>query len=459
MSTIPITIQKNFFYQGITHWSPKGTCYQPVDGVDPISDNNLAIIQKLLDKSNPVSWVNLGINAIRVYQVDPKANHDSVMAALSAAGIYVLVGAVNTEFNVSSTSADYHARLHTVADAFAAYDNVMGFSISNEAINPKEGKTPGYDIPNKVRTAAKDLRNYMSTRSYRKIPVGMALRDAPPWTIQAAMAYICGDAPDRVDFLGYNLERWGEGSEAGKVGAYYNFVKNFVTANPVPIVLTEYGVSTKTLNPRQYGQVPYLFGYRDLVPQSGPGQLNMADYVSGGFSFRYLERSFDPGWGIVQMNGSTWDGTGAKIPNAGFDNLAAAYAAITDFKGTAGTMTTLPEDPSNPYEGGTGGLPAALNCKFTFNVANSLVIALNVSPDASGDSWNTLAKGKNGDPTAAVIVPKGTQRVSMAYQSSKDKNWYGGCMIINPSSTLSEGCTIKGEWMSPDGQGACAVTS
>uniref|UniRef100_UPI003594419B hypothetical protein n=1 Tax=Persicitalea sp. TaxID=3100273 RepID=UPI003594419B len=86
----PIQIRNNFFYLDGQRWSPKGICYQPQDGVDPLSDDKLSVIQGLVDGN----WKKLGINAVRVYQVDPSLPHDQVMALLAAHHIYVEVGAV-----------------------------------------------------------------------------------------------------------------------------------------------------------------------------------------------------------------------------------------------------------------------------------------------------------------------------------------------------------------------------
>lgn len=51
----------------------------------------------------------LGTNAIRVYHVDPKANHDGCMEALAAAGIYLFVDldTFDTSINQVKTHIDF----------------------------------------------------------------------------------------------------------------------------------------------------------------------------------------------------------------------------------------------------------------------------------------------------------------------------------------------------------------
>ncbi|HEY0893275.1 MAG TPA: hypothetical protein VGE32_09485, partial [Cellvibrio sp.] len=94
--TPAITVSGNIFMAKGVRWSPKGVCYQPTDNVDPLSDDNLAAITELLNPDTQYGLLNLGINCIRVYQVDPAASHDKVMDLLSKNGIYVLVGTVNS---------------------------------------------------------------------------------------------------------------------------------------------------------------------------------------------------------------------------------------------------------------------------------------------------------------------------------------------------------------------------
>ncbi len=447
----PITIYNNLFMCGIEQWAPKGVCYQPTDFVDPILDTeNLTTIQNLLKTSTTYGFTNLNINAIRVYQVDHKGSHKEVMDALAAKGIYVLVGAVNNVTTVFSSTADYHKRLEQIADEFCQYNNVLGFSLGNESIG-SSGHLPGYDIPSKIRAGAKHLKAYMKSKSYRAVPLTVALRDNPDYTIPAAKAYMCGDASERVDFLGYNCERWAGGSLAAKVGAYYDLAKAFDGSNPVPIIFTEMGSNPVDISPRNWDQVPYLFGTKDVKPQSGTGSLNMADIVSGGFAFRYYERP--SGWGMLKTNGN-------EIPNHGASSLLTEFAKITSFNSTGNTMSTAPCNSANPYVSGVtptnGGLPEDTPVIFTFKVAESTLIVLNYSKDSTGNTWEKLVSGTLNDAPANVTVPKGAKRLSVAYQ--KGGSWYNACNIAD-ATTLKANDTITGNWVAPNGEGTCVISS
>jgi len=449
----PITISNNLFMCGTDQWAPKGVCYQPTDFIDPISDNNnLATIQNLLKSTTTFGFTNLNINAIRVYQVDVGTgnSHKSVMDALAAKGIYVLVGAVNNITTVFSSTAEYHKRLEQIADEFCQYNNVLGFSLGNESIG-SDGHTPGYDIPSKIRAGAKHLKAYMKGKNYRVVPLTVALRDNPEYTIPAAKAYMCGDIAERVDFLGYNCERWAGGSLAAKVGAYYNLAKAFDGSNPVPITFTEMGSNPADISPRDWAQIPYLFGTKEVKSQSGADLLNMADVVSGGFAFRYYERP--SGWGMLKANGD-------EIPDHGASSLQSEFSKITSIHSTRNSMGTAPCNSSNPYVVGetpdSSGLAVDTPVKFKFNVEGSTKIALNYSKESTGDSWTTLTSGKLNDAPASVVMPKGSKRISVSYQ--KDNAWYNACNVQDTVS-LKANDTIDGSWVMPNGNGYCTVTS
>ena len=78
---------------------------------------------------------NLGLNCIRVYNLDPKLNHDDCATTFNAAGIYMIIDVnsplPNESLNAgepwTSYSSTYLDRIFGVVDAFKAYDNLLGF--------------------------------------------------------------------------------------------------------------------------------------------------------------------------------------------------------------------------------------------------------------------------------------------------------------------------------------------
>ena len=449
----PIQIRNNFFYLNNQRWSPKGVCYQPTDGVDPLSDDKLPVIQALVEGP----WKTLRINAIRVYQVDPTLPHDQVMNLLADNQIYVEVGAVTTHTAINTSDPQYTSRflnrIKSVADAFAKYDNVLYLSIANEAISPS--LSPGYPIPGIIKAGARDLRAYMAQKGYRAIPIGCAERDTAPYTLQAAAAYMCGPPHERLDVLGYNCYRWAGGTLAGHLDAYYHLSAvdfTFNGAAPViPLIMTEFGAIA--IQPRPFDDVPYLFGQEPVVWNGN--SINMADVFSGGFAFRYHEDGQK--FGLV-------DAANQPTSFGGFANLKIAYQGITDFSsGTANTAgvldcTALGANPYNlplpatPTSG--SGIPNDLSVTVTNEIDPVTSIQLSCQVDGN---WTSVLTMSGGQLPSVATIPAGSTHVQVVFLSTTDEKWYQACGVAQVTA-LQNGATIRGTWQTPDGQGACLLS-
>lgn len=464
-----ITVSGNIFMANGVRWSPKGVCYQPTDDVDPLSDDNLAAITELLNPETKYGLLNLGINCIRVYQVDPTASHDKVMDLLSKNGIYVLVGTVNSTTaipsNTSSLPANTVARVKAVADAFHHYDNVLGFSISNELLD--SNNQTNYGLVSIVKQLKQALQSHLKANGYRAIPIGCCTRDDSSFTYPATQAYVCGTADQRMDFIGYNCYRWvvdnGTLPPAGTLNTYYDLYHHFKDF-PVPVMLTEIGA--QCLNGRGWSQIPYIFGKQEV--RSNPPNstsANMADAISGCFAFKYYQDSRN--LGLVQPNHSTNPflvTTSNGVNGAGgYTELQKAYNAITSFAGNSNGATeiTCSSLTRNPYADNcsTGGLPAAITVTLTNDISNPVrKITFNYSLQATpslGDWIAAVTIEPNGAPRQFTF-PQGTQVISMVYEVSQQ--WYQGCQLQGANLlAINNGDTIHGQWVAPDGNGACTV--
>lgn len=124
-ATTAITISGNAFFRGSDRFYIRGVDYQPGGSsstTDPLS------VSENCDRDVPY-FQQLGINTIRVYQVDNSANHDYCMQLLQKAGIYLVLD-VNTAQNslnridaATSYNAVYlqvsltaHASMHALLD-------------------------------------------------------------------------------------------------------------------------------------------------------------------------------------------------------------------------------------------------------------------------------------------------------------------------------------------------------
>ena len=110
----------------------------------------------------------LGANSIRVYHVDPKADHDGCMKTFADACIYIWLdldtfdsaiqrpGMLAPLWNVSQYKA-----YQTVMDVFHKYGNLGGFFVGNEVLT-----SPDTDVAAPfVKAAAADMKAYRDGRS------------------------------------------------------------------------------------------------------------------------------------------------------------------------------------------------------------------------------------------------------------------------------------------------------
>lgn len=119
-----------FFTSDGDQWYVKGIAYQLLPD-DPLIATEQCQRDAELMKT-------LGANAIRVYHVDPSADHDGCMKAFDDAGIYTFIDLDTFDTYVlpgeptwNQTQYDAFAK---VMDAFHDYDNVAGFFVGNELI-------------------------------------------------------------------------------------------------------------------------------------------------------------------------------------------------------------------------------------------------------------------------------------------------------------------------------------
>ena len=108
-------------------------------GSDPLSNGTLCLRDAALMQS-------LGINAIRVYNLDPNLNHDVCVSIFNAVGIYLLVDVnsplPNESLNPGDLSGSYSStylnHIFAVVEAFHDFPNVLGFFSGNEVMDDGE---------------------------------------------------------------------------------------------------------------------------------------------------------------------------------------------------------------------------------------------------------------------------------------------------------------------------------
>lgn len=134
------------------------SAYNP--GSDPLSDGSTCLRDAAIMQ-------RLGINAIRVYNLDPNIVHDECASIFNAVGIYMLLDVNSPLPNESldrgapwnSYNVAYLNRTFAVVEAFKGYPNTLLFFAGNEVISELAS---GGIVPPYVRVSRRMvLRTYL----------------------------------------------------------------------------------------------------------------------------------------------------------------------------------------------------------------------------------------------------------------------------------------------------------
>lgn len=262
----------------------RGLDYQPggsSGNADPLADEDSC-------KRDIAEFKTLGINTVRVYAVDNSANHDTCMTQLANAGIYLIVDVNNPLYSINRDSPAesyndvYLQSVFATIDEFVKYDNTLAFFSGNEVVNDQTNTTLAAPY---VKATTRDMRQYISKRGYRSVPVGYSAADVSQNRWQLAQYFNCGSDDERSDFFAFNDYSWCNSNYAES--GWSQKVQNF-TGYGLPLFLSEYGCIT---NGRSFGEVEALMSDK------------MTSVYSGGLVYEYSEEG--SGYGIVSIDGDT----------------------------------------------------------------------------------------------------------------------------------------------------------
>ena len=244
----------------------------------------------------------LGINTIRIYNLDPDLNHDDCVSIFNGVGIYMLID-VNSPLPdqsldpgnlASSYSLTYLNHTFAVVEAFKNYPNTLGFFSANEVMDTvgTGGTSPPY-----IRAVTRDIKSYIAKNSPRQIPVGYSAADVSQ-ILTDSWAYLSCDIngntndPSRSDFFGLNSYSWcGPTSPTANYEASgYNTLISTFGNTSIPVFFSEYGCNK--VEPRVFDEVPVLYG-------------NMTSVMSGGLVYEYYEESNNYGLVSFYSNGTS----------------------------------------------------------------------------------------------------------------------------------------------------------
>ncbi|TPX35920.1 hypothetical protein SmJEL517_g01747 [Synchytrium microbalum] len=282
----PIIIKGSKFFDSKTHaqFFIQGVAYQPQkDGkiIDPISNARRAEWGRDLKLMR-----GLGVNVIRVYEVDPDVEHDEFMNALAQGNVYLLLDVGSGKQSINRANPSYTVELLKgyvkTVDAFSKYDNLLGFVGGNEVIN----KASNTNAAPFVKALIRDLKTHIKETAPRPIPVGYAATDDDATRLAVAAYMACGHANETADFLGINLYEWC-GNSSYEISGYKDRTENFKNY-PIPVFLSEYGCNMPL--PRTFTEVATIYG-PDMTP-----------VFSGGLVYEYSDEGND--YGLVKISAS-----------------------------------------------------------------------------------------------------------------------------------------------------------
>ncbi|KAL1915935.1 uncharacterized protein VTP21DRAFT_6323 [Calcarisporiella thermophila] len=274
----PIIIVGNKFVDSVTKdlFYIRGVAYQPRNK-DPLAD-------PFGCKRDFQLMRNLGMNSVRVYEVNNTADHDICMQYMYEYGLYLILDLSTPRYSINRNSPEWTTSLFKeykkTVDAFSKYPHTLAFFAGNEIVNdPDTSRSAPF-----VKAAIRDLKSYLKTKS-RYIPVGYATSDDVRIRDRMAQFLICGELDTQTDFYGINMYEWcGQSSyvESGyaeRTNAFRNY--------KIPVFLSEYGCNQP--RPRLFTEVLSIYG-----PE-------MSNVFSGGIVYEWTEE--ENNYGLVKIDG------------------------------------------------------------------------------------------------------------------------------------------------------------
>ncbi|KAK8024280.1 hypothetical protein PG993_012346 [Apiospora rasikravindrae] len=147
----------------------------------------------------------MGVNTLRVFEVEAWRSHDGCMEAFDKRGIYIwldLDRASNTiqgndPVLLRSTYEDWTSTI----DEFAKFSNILAFGVGSGIIDYDEfGKAAPY-----VKAAVKYMKAFRDGRGYRPIPISYADYESS-YLKDTAFDYLtCGDQAETIDMFEVNM--------------------------------------------------------------------------------------------------------------------------------------------------------------------------------------------------------------------------------------------------------------
>lgn len=419
-----------FFLKGVAYqqnYSPNGSVSTNTTYTDPLADGSAC-------KRDIPYMKQIFTNVIRVYAIDPTANHDDCMEQLASADIYVIADLGEPKTSIQSDNPEWDVTLYqrytSVIDALAKYKNVIGFFAGNENVS-SNNQTAAAAF---VKAAVRDCKGYIAAQNYRSsLGVGYATADVDSRD-DLAHYFACepGNSGNstQLDFWGYNVYSWcGDSSYSqSQYGERYDFFKDY----PVPVFFAEYGcivgVEGGPLH-RPFTEVQVLYG-------------NMSDVFSGGIVYEWFMS--ENTYGLVNISGSD------VTPNPDFTSLQKQLGSISPTSTASSNYKPSNSAPACPttgsaWEAVASPLPPPVNAQLCQCMVSTLGCNIKSTDETTyGDIFGYVC-GKD-SKYCDGIAHNGTTGHYGAYSGCDPKDqlaWVANQYYIAQSSSASA-CDFSG---------------
>jgi hypothetical protein len=406
--------------------------YDPSAGKDPLSNGDVCLRDAALLQV-------LGVNTIRVYNLDPNLNHDQCASIFNAAGMYMLIDvnsplsgeSLNSAEPWTSYYAAYLNRTFAIVEAFKSYPNTLGFFAGNEVISDV---ATGGTVPPYVRAVTRDLKQYIKNHASRVIPVGYSAADVRDVLEDSWNYFQCSiegedDDMSRADMFALNSYSWCGDSTFTESG--YDQLVALFKGTSVPVFYSEFGCNKPA--PRVFTEIQSIYG------------VNMTGTFTGGVVYEYAQEANE--FGLVTVNSdnsvklladyNTLKTQYAKVDWSDVEGVKASSTTPTPPTCSAGliketgfnnnfTLPAVPPGAQTILDNGVSPLPVGkivtisdYTVKYAIQDVNGSTISVTVSPladdatntagtnngTASGGTSNTTSIAYKTGAGAAIVLP------------------------------------------------------
>jgi 1,3-beta-glucanosyltransferase GAS1 len=359
----------------------KGIAYQPQGNIAAQTEENQAhggfpepdsyvdpLANPTACQRDVTNLQTLGVNAIRVYNVNGYQDHSGCMNAFNQANIHVIADLAlpqNGSINRAAPSWDVSllAEYTQTIDNLLPYSNLLAVNIANEVVTSANNTVTSAF----VKAAARDVKSYLNSKS-SNVLVGYSSADGAGWRTELANYLACGDESTQIDIFGLNSY---SGCGASSISPYNNLNSDFETY-PVVAYFSEFGCLDS--GSRTWSEVEVILG------------TEMLSIWSGGLAFEYFFDSQGLG-----LTANLTDRDGPITTNADFTRLANEYNRVTLPTAVPSTTGQTPACPSNSNQLSSTNLPRTPNsqeCTCLVNTAWSCLPKPDLAPAVVGDQLN-----------------------------------------------------------------------